>query len=1148
MAEIKWLDEQKAVLETSGKNQLVSASAGSGKTTVMIEKIARMLLSKQEKLDIDEILVLTFTKSAAAEMKQRLFEKLVDAAQFDATVQEKIDGLANANISTIHAFCQKLLAKYFYVLNINPAFKVLDEGACLYYKSKAFDAAFEGLRETNLEQWNLLVQVYGSNRNENKIKNIMFELESFLQSIENSKEFLQKKAKHFFVHPEQAWQLLNQRLCKDVDLLISRLQPFVEHAFEHGFEKAGNYFLLLLEALKAIRKDSDLFYNSHKLSLVLFENIKGANDGDEEQQAKNFEMRDFVKAQVEKWKEMLPTDKESEQAKTTQMLALVDALIALYAAFNAEYETIKASKHGYDFSDLEKKSLQLLKNKEVRDGVLKQYKYVFIDEYQDINPVQEQLLLLVSNQTNRFMVGDSKQSIYAFRNSDPKIILEKGEQYANSDDGVLQHLNSNFRSNPPILHFVNMLFSFAMTVETTGVNYAPNSCFVPMASFEQNQTPIVQVLIANPPQKEKKVAQVSGVYSVKQAIKTSEEPEDNIELEARMLASKILALKNQELYDAKQKSWRLTQFGDFTILLRDRTHMFALQEALKKLNVPAVAISKPKLFESVYALQMLELLKLVSNFYQDESLVNVLLSPFGGFCEQDLANIRRNAKDKKYFHECFFAVLQNEPSELQAKCAQFYALVLSLKQAAMRNGITDMLLQAIKTREYELFVLHATDGDESELHLVRRFAEFFKQSPFHFALDEFLDYAEKNSEKLQSWVMFETNTSFVTITTIHASKGLEFPIVLLPFCAQPICKPPRGAPDILLSSEYGMAVKHFELEERTTNHLALWTLIEFEKKQTEFAEELRIWYVALTRAKNYMVLSGVIEQKKLQQATTFMHAWKHDSILELLVKSLPKNKQSEWMEQEYLRIANDQLNLEIAFGENLVQETPKEIEVNALTPAQKAELEQKLLEVMKENVVPKVYLKNSVSSIVLDGEEQFFTKQDIDEDVVSFAELGTAFHYVFEILDYTLPITAQSVKELCEKLDWNQIYHRDIEHLIDYEKVASCANLLKPYLENKQIAKEKKFMMRMRANEVFDVPHDDMVLVQGVIDLIAVGDDEVFLFDFKLTKSKNIDRIKQKYEKQLQLYQKAIEHALQKKVTQSFLVLIETEQLISMTN
>ncbi|MFA6860061.1 MAG: UvrD-helicase domain-containing protein [Clostridia bacterium] len=1149
-SKINFLPEQNEVLLINGLSQLVSASAGSGKTTVMIEKIARILKDKTNPVAIDEILVLTFTKAAAAEMKQRLFENLSENALENPDLQAKIDGLPSANISTIDSFCQRLITKWFYVLDIDPLFAVLDETTASYYKSKAFDNALEKLIKENIYDFNLLAETFGGKRSDSKLRTIIFQLDNFLVSLVNSEEWINEISTKYISCPELGYKIVNEHVCFEISKLKNEIEKFVLFSSEHGYEKATKFFNQIKSDFESVKLEKNIFENAQTMRCISFENIKYSNDSDEDfyEKCKNFNK--YIKDTFAKIEDFLPSGSpEQEKKEMNELLAVTKILLNLLKNYSDEFAKIKRAKKCMDFNDLEHFALKLLSNSEVQESIKQSFKYVFIDEYQDTNAVQEKLLELVSNKNNRFMVGDVKQSIYAFRQSDPKIFIGKGEKLA-SGEGVFQTLNSNFRSQPAILNFVNKLFAFAMTKENSGIDYKSSSMFNPLASFDNSfkKFSAVEVLISeNKIETKEEKKQKDHVYSIAEYIPEKNAKENVIQKEAKIVASKIFEIKNQRIYDNKIKAWREVNFGDFVILLRTKKSCFDFQEALLDLNVPVTMVTQPKLFENKYALQMISLCKVVSCFLQDEPLINVLLSRFGGFDENELAQIRLENSSEHFFHKCFLSCAKNSESSIFEKANQFVRFIETLKKKCGREGIAEMLNYALNETNFVTHIMVETKGDTSQSMIANKFAEYFRNTPFEFDLDSFLDYADKNEKELAGWTLFESNNSQVKITTIHASKGLEFPIVILPFCGKPLCDHKENG-DVLLSKNLGIAIKHCDTEEKISKKLSPWKIISIEKEKEELAEELRIWYVALTRAKNHLLICGTIDSlKKIEIGSTIQ---KKDSILELIMKSLDKNELKQFKQERklsFLENGNDCVfeifdDLDFAINNQSVEE---ELFIDS---KEREKIEKQIENVIKFSFEQsKFFLKNSVSSIINNGEEVFTIKEKSEEseekEKPQKASLGTAFHYVFEKLDYSKPVTIETIEKIIENGEINNVFHRNESVLVSKEKVLACANVLAPLLKDKIVLKEKKFMMKVKAKEIFDTQDDSKILIQGKVDLLALGNENI-LFDFKLTKTTNHKIVREKYSKQLGLYKLALEKALYKKIDKCFIVLIETSELV----
>lgn len=538
MAEYEKIPEQEAVKDSFGKNILVSASAGSGKTTVMISKIVKMITEKG--VQVNDLLVLTFTKAASGEMKQRLIEALEEQAQNNPNLIEQIEEVELADICTFDSFCQKVVKKYFYALGVDPSFDLLEGSEAEELKDKALTLAINSYKTSHHNEMIQLLNVYSSNRTDKNLRELIKKIYSFSTSVLSFDEF-ENNCKNLFVGGENC--LASQIVFENIKNKLCSI--------EKSFNNQINY------ASKMGYTDYVKFINNELSKMQVYLKAESINQliehKDDYQTDKicakdNLDENDF-RSNIQKTKTKLKQEIDElaifgEQKDYISSINYCNqitlSLLDLCKLFIQKYNQIKFSKNLYDYNDIERLVIKLLENDVIKQEIKNRYKYIFVDEYQDTNLIQETIVRSICNGTNLFYVGDLKQAIYGFRNSNPKIFIETQNEFENNPATSENHnLNCNFRSSGLVLDFCNQIFSVLMTEKTSSINYAQNAMFVSKAKYEKSNAKAVSLnIIYNSNEKEENSTNKINIYSVKNHNESSSEEKDAI-LEARFVAEKI---------------------------------------------------------------------------------------------------------------------------------------------------------------------------------------------------------------------------------------------------------------------------------------------------------------------------------------------------------------------------------------------------------------------------------------------------------------------------------------------------------------------------------------------------------------------------------------------------------------------------------
>lgn len=1141
---IKFKPEQQKIIDNSGSNLLVSASAGSGKTTVMIAKIVDMIVNK--KTTVDKILVLTYTNSAASEMKQKLIKELKNQAQNNPELEDEIEKVEMADISTIHSFCQKIIKKNFFALEeIDMSFSLLSEHEKTLLKSRAIKMAISGFKANQPEEYINLLEFYGKDRTEKKIFEIVYDINSYLEATLDKEEFRKKIATYLYENKEVAYSILNQELMQRVYGFIKAFEKIEKKARMLGVEKTIENTQDVLLALYQINKENSFIKNLNLLLSFSFKN-KQTQEGFEDL-ANEF---GFEKEALTKWIKKQGEDNfhiEEENNKSfEQNKKIVKQFLFLEQEFEKHYTQLKKQKNALDFADLERYAILLTSLPEIKQELRQKYEHIFVDEFQDANSVQEKLLENLASGNNLFMVGDVKQSIYAFRRSNPDIFLKKQNNFEDGTKGKNMFLNLNFRSDENILNFVNLVFEKIMTQKTAGLDYKNTSMFKPFKKLGASEFERVKVTLIKP--KEKALAQeAQELFSVLETgLSQAEEEVSKGQEQAVIVAKDIYNLKGSYLYDKDEK--RQVNFKDITIIVRKRGAFFdAFCQKLIELGVPIYANSSKGIFEEPDSKKVISLLKLVKNFYDDYSLASVMNSFFADFSFQELADIRRAFKKEKYFYEAVIKYGQEFNDSLSLKINSFIDFVEQFSLNVQTVGIYLALEKAFAKTSYKEKVLCLPQGSQ-RLASVEKFLQVFLNDQLNFNLGVFLEFAQVAEKEIKAPNFFAGDEDCVNVTTIHSSKGLEYPIVFFVEAESDLTRQ-RSNTEIKISDSLGIGLKFYEKETEEKQSSVVYEAIDIKNKNEDFAEKLRLLYVGLTRSVEYLYIYGQFDIEKAKEFENDYEVLNAKSYIELIARSMPEVlvEELKTTERVVANIKGSAFVVEYVSTSTDAQKEEKKQSVTFSKPDEQfsKQLEKELNKTygFKSSVL--LPLKNSVSSLLKEVEYSSINLQPKNLDMVEHlraknnqAELGTLYHKVFEKINFNDKISIEQIESVLADIESN------LKDKIETEKVFETAMLVKKLLNGQSYFKEKKFIMFVPHKEVADGSTlQDRVLVQGIVDLFSVGNKNI-LIDFKLTSAKSDEILKERYTKQIQLYKKAIQTEFGLEDVNAYIVDINRAKLV----
>ena len=804
MSKLNWTKEQQDAIYEKGSNILVAAAAGSGKTAVLVERIINKII--KDKVDIDKLLVVTFTNAAASEMRERvldaIYKKLEDNPD-DDNLQRQITLLNKASICTIDSFCLEVVRNNFYELdNISPNFRIADTAEIELLKQEAIEDIFEAKYEEENEDFTKLINTYTSYRDDTPLKELILKIYSYIQSNPFPEKWLNEKIEMFNLKDDLEKDFANtpwgEELLKEInDELIDSLTSletisnnlYCEPDLEKFWQTIRND-IDMLQTLKNNLESWDKAYEiNQNLKFITWPRQKV--DSEIKENAKMD--RDDVKKKLSKvLDKILICDSKQANEDIYDMYKILSKLEKIILEFGEEFSKRKRDKNIVDFNDIEHLALNILLKEEngkiIPTEVAKRYKEKYveiaIDEYQDSNLVQEYILNSVSNGNNIFMVGDVKQSIYKFRQAMPELFLDKYKTYKNKEnkkqeDSLKIQLFKNFRSRENILNFTNIIFQDIMSSILGDIEYNEEEYLNLGSDYsEVNQDLKTEIDIINLAEEQENEVEE----------KREDEEQDrieDIELEAKFVANKIKKLidKKFQVWDRKKNYYRNIEYKDIVVLLRSTTNLAPLyeQEILAQ-DMPVFSDSSQEYLDSIEIQTIMSLLKIIDNPIQDIPLVTVLRSFIGRFSDDELVEIRLSDKYDD-FYTCMKKASIDVCKELKEKIENFLEKLENWRKEQEYLSLDELIWKIYMDTGFYNYVGLMQNGNLRQANLKMLFQKAKKYESANFkGLYNFINFIDKlklNSGDLGSAKLIGENDNVIRIMSIHKSKGLEFPVVFL---------------------------------------------------------------------------------------------------------------------------------------------------------------------------------------------------------------------------------------------------------------------------------------------------------------------------------------------------------------------------------
>lgn len=1212
-----WTEDQWKAIYADGQNILVAAAAGSGKTAVLVTRIIEKLKNEAANFKVNELLVVTFTNASAAEMKQRVEASLERALQEDpdsSYLKKQIALLNYASISTLHSFCLDVIKKFYYVADIDPNFRLIEPIESAMIQDEVMENLLEKYYgEEENTQFFHFVDSFTNDRSDNALVDILLQLYDFSRANPDPTNWLKHITTYYDTnHLKEINDLpFYQYIEEAIDVHIKQALEEIHAAKNYAQEPGGpEPYLSLLEQetdqLEQLIRECPEDWEGKKSAITAVKfgrlpTLKNKESYDEQLVTLTKQARDGAKKQLKKiTDEWYKRDADHYLQDLEKMKPDIEMLIELVEMFAKDFLAEKQRRGVLDFNDLEHFALQILGEKEA-DGTYHpseialeyqgKFKEVLIDEYQDTNMVQETILSLLAapseTEGNLFMVGDVKQSIYRFRLAEPALFLDKYKRYHTDgvDSGIRIDLSKNFRSRQDIVETTNFIFRQLMDEQIAEINYDEAAELVLGANFpEGNENYHTEINLVDMKQAEQET----------EAADSSQEIQKN-QAEAMLIAGKIKEMVQNKfsVYDKELQQYRPIQYRDIVILSRAMTSATDMEEAMKMQDIPFYANSNTGYFEATEIATMLAVLKIIDNPYQDIPLAAVLRSPILGISEEILGQIR-SAKPKGYFYDALLAYQQTTISEAADRVDSFLKKLEAWRDIANRESLPNLIAKIYEETYYYDFVGGLPGGKQRQANLRALYdrSNQYEKTAYRglFRFIRFIERMRVRGDDMGTAKTLGEKEDVVRMMTIHASKGLEFPVVILAGTSRKF-----NMRDVygkyLLDKDFGFSARYNDIEKRIVYPTIMQQAIKQKKYRETIAEEMRVLYVALTRAEQKLIITGTVpewEKTKLKWANLAKH---HETLLPAGIR-LQSKTYLDWIGSSFARHpdvgkilgigkaetlpVNLSINLKIMALEQLQNPATSEVKkpiylenvkTGKKVPIDSAEKESinKYLDFVYPNQIDtKIRAKQSVTEI-----KRQFSIQDswsdtrIVEEIqqisfdrpkflqrkgLSATEKGTAMHTVMQSISLSSEPNDKELSEFLAELEAKEILSEEQRASITYSEIQSFFRTkLGKYvsLNLNAVSREIPFSYHLPAQLIYpDMKTQESVLIQGVIDCMVEEEAGITLIDYKTDRITNrfengwIEAepiLKKRYEIQMKLYQKAVEGIMNKPVTNIYL-------------
>ncbi len=1242
MAE-NWTREQQAAIDTRNCDLLVAAAAGSGKTAVLVKRIITMICEK-DFIDIDKLLIVTFTNAAASEMRQRIADAVTKKINEDPDnehIKRQLTLLNKATITTIHSFCLEVIRNNFNLIDLDPQFRIADDAEIALIKSEALADLFDELYlENDNESFYDLIECYTENLGDTKLQQLILTIFNFVQGSPFPLEWLTENAEKFNIEDAVSiddlyWvKIIKSQMEVQIKGAIAACKrakeicdmPFGPVGYKNNILDDYEILLTISNIFKSTNGFDDLYQAFSNITFSRLGRVTTEASEGLKEEFKKIRDNDIKKVVEEIRNKILFTSPAEMKEDIQNLYPIIRGLSDIVNLFGKKFKEYKKKKNVVDFNDLEHFCLEILLEEgstlanpissKVALELQKKYDEILIDEYQDSNLVQELILFSVSKSAtetpNRFMVGDIKQSIYKFRLARPELFMDKYNNYE-KEVGLHQKIDlfKNFRSRDCVLNSVNYLFYQLMTNFIGETFYDENAALYYGAHFPETDQLISNESEINIICKENKESDIEEDLEVVDEQDEKIEILSDIELEAKFIADRIkkmIEVDKLNVLDKTTGEYRNVQFKDIVILLRTTSKWAEIFcEQLMKCGITAFSDTSSGYFETIEVMTMLSLLQIIDNPQQDVHLITVLHSPMYCVSSDGLTEIK-SALINGSFYDCVKAYIsKNEEGELYDLLSKFMVDLDKFREEASYTSISELISILYDETNYFNYVGAINGGEvrQANLRALWERAVQFENTSYKGVFN-FLRYIEKvqnSNVDIGSAKMLSENENLVKIMSIHKSKGLEFPVVFVSgmgkgFNFQDIRK------DMLMHQDLGFGPTFIDYKKRVKRTSVAKICLSKKMIQETLSEELRILYVALTRAKEKLIITGVVKnvEKQGKKWCSFVNETnleipsfymiKAKNFFDFIMPPIARHRDGEGLRdiadvgfaRSDSELYHDKSNWDVLFhNANDIQVSSQEKENDVryeefkkvISQATEPNIEQQIQERLSHlyQYEHLLFLNTKVSitemkrffykehaGVLNEGEnlnvKTIFREPDfIKKETKTFtpAEKGTIMHTILQHLDLHQIESEEDVHHLLRSLEEKNILHAEELNTVRKSSILKFVNsdLCKRMKVSNEIKKEVPFVMGLKPSEIYPeetgLDTEEVILVHGIVDCFFEENGSYILVDYKtdFIDEKNVETKKAEYKIQLDVYKKAIERATGKDVKEMILYFFNASKAVS---
>ncbi len=1169
MAEVVWTPAQHDAIYAKGGTILVSAAAGSGKTAVLVRRVIEKLTDAKNPCSVDELLIVTFTKAAAAQMRDKISREISKMINSEEDIKKKSYLLRQqmllkcAKISTIDSFCGDVVRNNVQAIPLDSDYKLIDESSMKAIMDTAYEEVAEEFYQEGDGDFLVLADMFTKSNDDKMLKELVFSLYDFSCSYMKPEKWIKKidrkllNDKTDYTNPYA--QTVINCLREDIDYCrtlarkaysIAVCDDATAAAYGPAVKDDMDLFENLLEKMKADFSEEDwdeISQTALSLSFSRLGTIKAASKCDESNAVKM--IRDYYKDYYKKATSVVGIYSDDNRQDIKSLAPVMKMLSRFTLAFFDRLNKLKIEKNCADFSDVLHMALDLLV--EEKDGKIvktdlakeyaEQFKEILIDEYQDTNEAQDVLFHAVSrNGENLFYVGDVKQSIYGFRKAMPEIFLKKRKEFAdyNSENPVFPAtitLDKNFRSRKDVTDFVNFTFCRLMSEGAGEIEYDNRETLKPGASYDETDEPCCCVHILE---------------------KSAFEETDSSFAQAVHIAQEIKAIKEKGRFD----------FKDMAILLRTKKNMPLFVQVLNDSGVSAYADESENLFETIEVRTILSFIKVIDNPARDIPLLATMMSPIFGFTADELSDIRIENKGGS-----FYSAVKTSADKGNERCKNFLNVLSSYRLIAQTVTPGELVRHILLDTSYKSIVLAMDRGSvrEENLDIFRSFADSYSAEN-DVGLSGFVRQVEKfeKSSAIKSASSASSNENSVAIMTIHRSKGLEFPVCFMAEAEKEFSK--RSYRDDLLSHpQGGVGIIGIDTNRMIKYETLSRTAVRIDKEKTDLSENMRVLYVAMTRAKEKLVIVAAPKNfsKTLQNASVMAFGEKMipsairnaSSYLDWLTAVILRHPDADWLRVKTGAVGVSRIDADFPLEIKIIKELPS-LQEGDKKEEHSEKADSDYLEKIKKDI-EYIYPYSALADVMAKRGASAVTKKTVDREyfasdrpaflnktALTAAGRGTAMHLFMQFADYSG--AKENLEKEIERLQEKGFLTEVQAKSLDRKKLNGFFNssLFERIMKSDTVYKEKKFIIAMSPCEfdenLSDTFADERIIVQGILDCAFEENGEIVIVDYKTDRVSSPEQLRERYSDQLRVYERAVKECLGKNVKETLLYSFSLETTV----